>query len=63
MECAPLESMRRGIFFGILDWERIDLMRLANFQSAPLGRFLWGASEIIAEVVEPRLEVGDKVVA
>ena len=63
MECGPLESMRRGIFFGILDWERIGLIRLARFHSAPLGRFLQGASEIVVEVAESRLEVGDEVAA
>ena len=39
MECRPLESMRRGIFSGILDWERVDLIGLAGFHSA-----LWAAS-------------------
>ena len=63
MECGPLESMRWGIFSGILDWERVDLIRLARFHSGPLGRFLRGASEIVAEVAESRLEVGDEVVA
>ena len=63
MECGPLESMRRGIFSGILDWERVDLIRLARFHSGPLGCFLRGASEIVAEVAESRLEVGDEVVA
>ena len=52
-----------GDLSGILDWERVYLIRLARFHSASLGRFLRGASEIIAEVVEPRLEVGDEVVA
>ena len=63
MECGPLESMRRGTFSGILDWEKGDLIRLARFYSAPLGCFLRGASEIVAEVAESRLEVGDEVVA
>ena len=53
MECGPLESMRWGIFSGILDWESFDLIRLARFHSGPLGRFLRGA----------RLEVGDEVAA
>ena len=55
--------MRRGIFLGILDWERVDLIRLARFHSGPLGRFLRGASEIVAGVAESRLEVGDEVAA
>ena len=55
MECGPLESMRRGIFSGILDWERVDLIRLARFHSGPLGRFLRGASEIVVEEAELRL--------
>ena len=63
MECAPLDSMRRRIFYGILDWERVDLMWLARFQSAPLSCFLRGSSEIVAEVVEFRSDVGAEVVA
>ena len=63
MECGSLESMRRGIFSGILDWERVNLIRLARFHSGPLGHFLRGPSEIVAEVAKSRLEVGDEVVA
>ena len=55
--------MRRGTFSGILDWKRVDLIRLARFHSGPLGRFLRGASEIGAEVIESWLEMGDEVVA
>ena len=34
-----------------------------TFPQFPFGRFLWGAREIVAEGVEPRLKVGDEVVA
>ena len=36
---------------------------LAHFWSGTLGRFLQGASEIVAKVVESRSKVGDEIVA